>query len=740
MSHTKYYAHSLEDDLNPILWQLLEDHLKNVADKASEFADVFNARDWGYIAGLWHDVGKYSDAFQRRIRGSKERADHSTPGALLASNVFSDKKNFENLIGRILGYGIAGHHTGLPDGNSVDETCLNSRLHRANFDFSPCPHVLLQKQSLNIHDLKSLFSNRRDESHTAFGLAFYIRMLFSCIVDADRLDSEAFSEPEKAEQRGIYPSIRELYDRLITNLEKLSCKYPERAINKNRAAILAQCLSAANDSPGLFSLTVPTGGGKTLSSLAFALKHALKHGLARVIYVIPFTSIIEQNAKVFRENIGKDAVVEHHSNYEYQEESEDSVDQVYLASENWDAPVIVTTSVQFFESLFSHKPSRCRKLHNIVNSVVILDEAQMLPPELLLPCMEALRELTTRYNTTIVLCTATQPALNREDEFPEGFENVREIISDREILYENLKRVEIKMIGKKKDEEIAALIREHMQALCIVNTRNRARKLFELCGTQEGVYHLSASMCPTHRTQKLAEIRERLRLKKYCKVISTQLIEAGVDIDFPVVFREMTGIDSIAQAAGRCNREGRLLQHGKVFVFEPSDGTSSIFRQQAQAAQTVIRHHGDDVLSLKGIREYFQELYWTRGRERLDLLRIFELLKPGVQSMDFPFREIGEEFHLIKEDTVPVVIPWKEKGKALEKALRSEHPSRSIFRKAQRYTVSVYRQVFNQLEASGVVEKIPESVAILTNMEIYSDDLGLMLNDTYYRSPESNII
>jgi CRISPR-associated endonuclease/helicase Cas3 len=375
-----------------------------------------------------------------------------------------------------------------------------------------------------------------------------------------------------------------------------------------------------------------------------------------------------------------------------------------------------------------------------MNSVVILDEAQMLPPDLLLPCMEALRELTTRYNTTIVLCTATQPALNREDEFPGGFENVREIIPDREILYESLKRVEITMIGKKKDEEIAALIREQMQALCIVNTRKRARKLFELCETQEGVYHLSAAMCPTHRTQKLDEIRERLCSKKHCKVISTQLIEAGVDIDFPVVFREMTGIDSIAQAAGRCNREGKLPRYGEVYIFEPSDGTPTLFRQQAQAAQTVIRHHGDDVLSLDGIREYFRELYWTKGRERLDILRIIDRLKPGADSLNFPFREIGEQFRLIAEDTVPVIIPWGKEGKDLEKSLRATKPSRAIFRKTQRFTVSVYRQVFNQLEASGVVEKIPESVAILTNMEIYSDDLGLKLNDTYYRSPESNII
>ncbi len=484
---------------------------------------------------------------------------------------------------------------------------------------------------------------------------------------------------------------------------------------------------------------MPTGGGKTLSSLAFSLKHAIKHSLHRIIYVIPYTSIIEQNARVFRECLGDSAVVEHHSNFDPPDKSEES-SKHSLAVENWDAPLIVTTSVQFFESLFSHKPSRCRKIHNIMNSVVILDEAQMLPPDLLLPCIQSIRELAARYHSTVVLCTATQPALNREDGFPGGLEGVHEIIADRISLYRSLQRTKVTIIGKKDEEGLAAKIGERKQALCIVNTRARARRLYDLLRVNVDVYHLSAMMYPEHRTRVLNEIRGKLQKGEACRVVSTQLIEAGVDIDFPAVFRELAGVDSIAQAAGRCNREGKLPGYGEVYVFESPDGVPPLFRQQAQTAQTVIRHHGDGVLSLEGIREYFLELYWTRGSERLDHHRIMECLTAGCDKMNFPFREIGEKFRLIPEETIPVLIPKEKEAADIANVLRAGIQSRTLYRKSQRYAVSVYRSDFDGLMKAGAAEMIHDSFAILTNVSLYSEQVGLTLENPQYRDPESNVI
>lgn len=719
-------------------FQLLEDHLRQTAEMSAGFSQSTPLASWAYTAGLWHDLGKYSDAFQRRLAGSTERVDHSTAGAQTAAALFAGD-NGNLIIGRTLAYIIAGHHSGLPDGNAADETCLRARLKKGIPPYSACPARLLEKPPLSVGDVMDILGKRADGKSFAFGISFFIRMLFSCLVDADRLDSEAAESPGRAEIRKIYPSLSELHWKLTTHLDTLAAGAEGTPINGYRAGILDQCRRMAESPPGLFSLTVPTGGGKTLSSLAFALEHCLRHGLRRVIYAIPYTSIIEQTASVFRACLGDDAVVEHHSNFEPPDEPEDPSFHS-LATENWDAPIIVTTNVQLFESLFSNKPSRCRRLHNVMNSVIILDEAQMLPPGILSPCVEAIRELTSRYHTSVVLCTATQPALNRGDGFPDGLENVREIVAEPEALSSVFKRVGVKVLGKKEDDEIAAMIGERERVLCIVNTKARARRLFEKYADREGTYHLSAMMCPEHRSEIIAEIKTRLSEGAPCRVVSTQLIEAGVDVDFPVVFREMAGIDSIAQAAGRCNREGKLLPRlGEVFVFESADGTPRIFRQQVQTAQTVIRRHGNDVLSLGNIREYFRDLYWTKGPDRLDGFGILNALSAGAEKMDFPFREIGEKFRFISEDTVSVVIPWEKTGPELIKKLRAEHPPRSVLRAAQRFSVSVYRTGFRSLFTAGAVEPLNPSLSILVNESLYDRKTGLKMENPQYRDPEDNI-
>ena len=730
----EYYAHSREGR-PPVEWQPLDEHLKNVAEMARSFAEAFDAGDWAYLAGLWHDLGKYSCEFQQRlcisegnnahIENKPGRVDHSTAGAQHAFKLLKDR-------GKLLAYAIAGHHAGLLDGKSND-ACLHDRLKKTIPNYSSCPEHILNSKSLgeppfdlNIHNPKRF----------GFQISLFIRMIYSCLVDADFLDTEAFMDKEKSLWRKGYPALSELDNKLDSALNQLTKSVPQTPINKRRAAILKNCLDAAWSPQGLFSLTVPTGGGKTRSSLAFAMKHALKHGLKRIIYVIPYTSIIEQNAAVFRDILGENAVLEHHSNFEPDEEDQRS----RLASENWDAPIIVTTNVQFFESLYRSRSSRCRKLHNIANSVVILDEAQMLPVPLLKPCLEVIRELPVAYGTSIVLCTATQPALSTSETFKEGLEGVHEIVSDPGKLYAEFKRVQIEKLPVISDDELADRLSKYKQVLCIVNTRGHARRIFELIrNEEEGCYHLSALMCPEHRTVTLNKIRSALLDGSPCRVISTQLVEAGVDIDFPVVFRSMAGIDSIAQAAGRCNREGKLREGGQVFVFSPEEGLSpGYFRQTAQTAETVIRHH-EDLLSQEAVTEYFRTLYWMKG-EKLDEYQILDDLAEGTNKGAFPFRVVDKKFRIIKDGAESVIIPWNEEAEKIINGLRySEYPA-SFARKAQRFTVQVYPKVLSSLVCAGSVERLHDQYCVLTNMDLYRDDLGLCPEDPTFHEVESLIV
>lgn len=725
-----FYAHTKNNE-PPDRWQTLEDHLKQVAELARSFADEFGAGDWGYLAGLWHDVGKYSKEFQKYLLAANDddahietkhgRVDHSTAGA---KHAFRQAKN----EGKLLAYTIAGHHAGLPDGKSNEGSCLTKRLGKANPSSDACPDWIL-----DLPIIKGL-PFPLDKKRFYFQISFFARMLYSCLVDADFLDTEAFMDPAKSGWRKGYPSLDELHENLQAHLDHLTASAAPIPINMRRTAILKQCLSAADLPPGLFSLTVPTGGGKTLSSLAFALKHARRFGKKRVIYVIPYTSIIEQNAAVFRDILGEDAVLEHHSNFEPEDEDHRS----RLSAENWDAPLIVTTNVQFFESLFACRSSRCRKIHRIAESVVILDEAQMLPVPLLKPSLEVLRELALNYRTTIVLCTATQPALSKSETFKDGLEGVREIIPDPAALYETFKRVDTVKLPSLADDELAEKLNEYRQVLCVVNSRKHARQLYERLSDKEGHFHLSALMCPAHRTEVLDRIRAALANGEPCRVISTQLVEAGVDIDFPVVFRSIAGVDSIAQAAGRCNREGKLSENGKVFVFTPEAGLPpGYFRQTAETTEAVLRHHSDP-LSLSAVHDYFRQLYWLRGAA-LDQHQILADLSEGAKAGDFPFRVVAEKFKIIEEGMVPIIIPWNDKAEQIVEELRYSAFPASAARKAQRFTIQVYPQVLYGLLTAGSVERLHEQYNVLINRDLYREDLGLCPEEPTFHRIESLI-
>ncbi len=491
----EYFAHSFEG--KPVKeWQLLEDHLVGVARLAKSFADEFVSGDWAYLAGLWHNIGKYSEDFQKMLLASADahietklgKVDHSTAGAIHAVERF-------NKVGRIFSYLVAGHHAGLPDWqtDSAGRKSLVQRLQNVellkDLPLSNIPHNIIVQ---NLPKQKFM---------TKEGHALWIRMLYSCLVDADFLDTEAFLEPGKAKIRKVYPLLNELLKLFESYMTDKQAKADDTFVNKQRAEIFRKCTEKSSHKPAIFTLTVPTGGGKTLSSMAFALNHAVKYNKKRIIYVIPYTSIIEQTAEQFRE-IFDDAVIEHHSNVGVHEESSETT-KSRLACENWDAPVIVTTSVQFFESLFSNRSSRCRKLHNIVNSVVVLDEVQLLPPEYLNPILHVMKELHQNYKVTFIFSTATQPAFTPHKSVDyqfEGLADTVEIIQNPLLLHKIFKRVEVHipddLLTPLTWEDLTSEFAQHPSALCIVNRRDDCRILYEMMSEKgENTFHLSALMC-----------------------------------------------------------------------------------------------------------------------------------------------------------------------------------------------------------------------------------------------------
>ncbi|RLA41015.1 MAG: CRISPR-associated helicase Cas3' [Gammaproteobacteria bacterium] len=559
-------------------------------------------------------------------------------------------------------------------------------------------------------------------------------MLFSCLVDADFLDTESFMDDGKSAQRGQYPAFETLLPAFDTHMAGVVAGADLTDVNKLRATILQQCRESAHQAPGLFSLTVPTGGGKTLASMAFALEHAKQHQHRRVIYVIPYTSIIEQTAEVFSE-IFPNAVVEHHSNVD-PEEAKKETSKSRLATENWDAPVIVTTNVQFFESLFAARTSRCRKLHNICNSIVVLDEAQLLPPEFLQPILSVIKLLSEHYGVTFVFSTATQPALNTQtDNFGNkrlnGLASVREIITDPDQLYEELDRVDVTIPEDfnvtQSWEEIAEQLQQHESVLAIVSTRLGARELHRLM--PKGTYHLSGLMCGQHRSDVIAEIKTRKG--EAIRVVSTQLVEAGVDLDFPVVYRAMAGLDSIAQAAGRCNREGKLPGKGKVVVFVPPKPAPPGMLRRAE--QTTVSLMTDEAklkpLERNRFKQYFEHFY---GKTELDKHGIENLLKPegqGDDSLKVQFRTAAQRFKLIDEsDYQAVIVRYDDKAVELIDQLERQGPERWLMRKLQRYVVNIAHFHLERLLDSQDVRELHPGIYVQVSSTLYNSSLGLSVD------------
>lgn len=722
----------------------LLDHLTGTAQLAREFADKFGAGEWAELAGLWHDLGKYSEAFQRYLATSiaddphvaetAGRVDHATAGAQHAVRRI-------DVLGHLLAHVIAGHHTGLLDSIAAG-ACLQARLQKPvePVDAAPCSitdHAMPEPPST----IRSALERRRGMGD--FSAAFFTRMLFSCLVDADFLDTEAFMAPDRSSLRPRWPEnaldqMEEALDRHVVEIEQPISNGQAAKMSGDVAAartrVRRDCLAAASERTGFFSLTVPTGGGKTLSSLAFALRHARLHDLDRIVYVVPFTTIIEQNADVFRSVFNprrdlNEVVLEHHSNVDEGRETESS----RLTAENWDAPLVVTTSVQFYESLFANRTSRCRKLHRLARAVVILDEVQTLPIDYLEPCLRVLEELVTYYGATVVLCTATQPAVTERAGFRPGLKEVHEIIRpDPSQLYGRLRRVSVTDLGPVDDAEIATRLLEHEQVLCIVNTRRHARLLYGAIGDLPGHYHLSALMCPCHRSQVIDEIRRVLSTGSTCRVVSTQLIEAGVDIDFPTVFRSLAGLDSIAQAAGRCNREGKRPK-GETFVFHSEHTTSERFLVDTANCGRQVLELYDDPLALDAIEHFFRLYYWDQS-DRWDAKQIlgqFRIESDPELPFQFNFASASHDFRLIEASGAPVIVPWRDDGEALrlEVVARGHAPDRSLLRRLQRYTVQVPRRSW-ETHIGSRIELVHDRFPVLANPGLYySEETGLDLGD-----------
>lgn len=686
--------------------QSIEAHLKGTGELAETFAAEFGAAANGKLCGLAHDIGKYSDEFQLRLRGGK-KVDHATAGAI---ECFKIKAAFEAVC-------VIGHHSGLPnvghkDADTTESQTFFGRKLRAEQGGIPD-----YRKNWNGHI--ALPQDYFRPSGRGFATAFYIRMLYSCLVDADYIDTETFMNGDAG--RGNYEPLSALCDKLTAYISKWN--NPTREIDILRQKILNSCIEKASAPRGIFSLTVPTGGGKTVASMAFALNHAAANSMKRIIYVIPYTSIIEQNAKVFRDILGQENVVEHHSSvsYELSENADELEYRSALATENWDAPVIVTTAVQFFESLYANRSSKCRKLHNIANSVIIFDEAQMIPSNNLRPCVAAIAELVRAYNATAVLCTATQPAIDEMLLEYSKKESVVELCPDVDGMFEKFRRTSFEKEGRLTTDELVSRLESQQQVLCIVNTRKFAQEVYEALPS-EGRFHLSTLMCPVHRKQKLDEIRERLKSGKTCRVVSTSLIEAGVDVDFPRVFREMAGLDSILQAAGRCNREGkRSAESSIVTVFESENKVNKLIAVNRDAAEETVRDWTQPNTT-STIERYFKAYRdFLRNDDKSGVITASE---KGISGCGLPFEWIAKEFKLIDQNTFAVYIPIGE-GKELVSRLREGERSRGLYRRAGMYSVSIYENHFNALINAGAAEPFGDDAAFLTDCSLYSDEKGL---------------
>ncbi|MCO5153542.1 MULTISPECIES: CRISPR-associated helicase Cas3' [unclassified Shinella] len=748
-----WYAHSTADQ-SKVDWQLLSEHCFGVAVLAAEMAKPLCLERAAFFAGLFHDLGKYCIDFQLRLEGRDVPVDHSTAGAQVLSGL---AQGSDKLVAHLLAYAILGHHAGLPDWLNETDACCNMRLKRPLALDPAWQDELRPEVSDLLPDMVAQLAKTPPEQ--AFAFAFMTRMIFSCLVDADFKDTERYysARGDVVPDRD-WPALQDRLDDFLSRFEvhmaKLNAGGSE--LNDLRAAILAHVRAGAERQPGLFTLTVPTGGGKTLASLAFALDHARRHGHTRIIYAIPFTSIIDQTAAIFRDVLGEENILEHHAAIDEERldskerKEKEAKEKLRLAMEDWAAPVVVTTTVQLFESLFSARPSKARKLHNIANAVIILDEAQTLPRGLLLPILRALEELATHYGCTVVLCTATQPALERREAFPKGLPLAgRELAPDPPGLAQKFARVRIRHGGDMDNDALIAALRDREQVLVIVNSRRHALELFQQAQREGlgGLVHLTTRHHAADRRRILEDIRARLKAHAPCRLIATSLIEAGVDVDFPVALRAEAGLDQIIQAAGRVNREGRRRRgESIVTVFKAPDyPPPAEIRGLVGDMKRIIDRH-DDLTSTAAIEDYFGEVYWRFGAKGLDAKGILDRFTLSRQGSNFAFRTVGDTFRMIESGMAPVIIASEaEAQKAVDQLSIEGIPSRKLARNLQPFVVQVPPKARDVLIRNGHAAFAAPALrgdqfVVLHKMEFYRPDVGLIWENADYLAAEDMLI
>lgn len=723
MTEPTYISHIRKDADGNIAFQSNEDHCCNVAELAKQFADEFGMGDFGYVMGMLHDKGKEKVEFQNYIRFENGLADkktytqegkaHAYVGGLMAKKILRQ-------IYPLIGNPIMGHHRGL-----YNFTDLENEEQKAIPTEVDVPQKGCYSVSLPFWFKQSILQ-QNDFHHIE-------RMLYSCLIDADYLDTERFIQPEQAALRGSKAKMEELWSKLEKHL--LSFGKPTTEINKIRNEIQQACLDKSSGSAGFYSLTVPTGGGKTLSSLVWALNHAIQNDKKRIIIAIPYTSIIVQTASMLRSIFGDDNVLEHHSNIDVNDHKENgTTEKLKLATENWDYPIIVTTNVQLFESMMSSHPSNCRKLHNICNSVLILDEVQTLPTDFLQPIVDTFDTYHRLFGVSVLFTTASQPVLEgthhgtNPNVSLNGLKEIREIIPPHANLHDRLRRVMLDIDETPQTyDEVAGKLMQHDRVLCIVNTRRDAKEIFDRL-PKEGIrIHLSRMMCPSHLSEKIQEMKKALANpdNKIVRVVSTQLIEAGVDIDFPVVFRQEAGLDSILQAAGRCNREGKLpICTTHVFSLTAEHTLPRGFMTQCNNARLNMgKEH--DWFSPEAMTNYFLQLY-----SRIQSFDKKDMKHYLYNPEELMFETAAQEFRLIDDSTVPVIVNWQDSMSLVEQ-LKVEGPSYGLIKRLSLYSVNLRKYDWERMKNDKSVEETVEGIYVTSGTKQYDRNVGLLTDNQW---------
>lgn len=756
-----HLAHIREEEKGCFVEQSIEEHCLNVARLARELiyedVDSCGLKDLAYNAGLLHDFGKYRPDFQRYILAASganqsgkvpPKAPHAIVGAIEARRLFDDP-----MIAETLAYCISGHHRGLYDHNEMERRLRHGEHKR----WCDACEKLTSAENLETADF--------DDVDEPDDLQMAIRMLFSALVDADRLDTERFMTPDLSAERlrikGNYASLSTLRERLRAKTESFRSA-PDTPVNRARAYFLESCRThGAESDPGIYTLSLPTGAGKTISSMAWALEMAIRNHHDRIIYVIPYTSIITQTAMVFREIFGEENILEHHSEVVVEQQGEgDSNDEqmsrLKFLTENWDAPIILTTNVQFFESLFASKPAKCRKVHSIANSVIVMDEVQALPEGFLSPILSAISTLSGAFHCSILCCSATQPvydeALSSPDDGGDYYiplDTKGDLVPREAKYFTPFDRVDYHLEPQTvTSQELAERLAAEHSVLCVVNSRKDAGQVYRALRDlpkvkADEVIHLSRSMCSAHLRRAIETIKERMREGEPTKVISTQLIEAGVDLDFPCVWRAHSGLGSIIQAGGRCNREGKMEQRGQVFVFSLTDGSKS-FGNIARGcnATKMLLHKLSNKIADPTDPEVIAKYYRLYFRDIPD----FDTEGIGKDLTDDPedinFESAAEHFKLIDDKgTFPVIVPYMEEGKALVRKIRNhEILSREDYHRMQEYSVSLRQGDYTTLLGHGNIEQIPwgeDFISVLVDDNCYDSVAGVVISNHWVEETQT---